>query len=192
MDIRLLRYFAVLADELHFGRAAARLHISQPPLSQQIRLLEDELGTALFTRSQHRVELTEAGKTLKEQVPLVFAQFERAVDLARCAGRGEVGNLEIGIISSAMVTSIGILLGPICQGHVQLTRRYSRFVCRRMVVMSSLSSSACSTSLVIVTTSALLSGQMKWLVSKRLIISQKPLPSQKRILMRSRRRFPKM
>ena len=110
MDIRLLRYFAVLADELHFGRAAARLHISQPPLSQQIRLLEEELGTALFTRSQHRVELTEAGKTLKEQVPLVFAQFERAIDLARCAGRGEVGNLEIGIISSAMVDAIPLAL----------------------------------------------------------------------------------
>jgi DNA-binding transcriptional LysR family regulator len=91
MDIRLLRYFAVLADELHFGRAAARLHISQPPLSQQIRILEEEMGTALFTRSQHRVELTEAGKTLKEQVPLIFAQFERAIDLTRCAGVAKWG-----------------------------------------------------------------------------------------------------
>jgi Transcriptional regulator len=89
MDIRLLRYFAVLADELHFGRAAARLHISQPPLSQQIRILEEEMGTALFMRSQHRVELTDAGKTLKEQVPLIFAQFERAIDLTRCAGEAK-------------------------------------------------------------------------------------------------------
>ena len=111
MDIRLLRYFAVLADELHFGRAAARLHISQPPLSQQIRILEEEMGTALFMRSQHRVELTEAGKTLKEQAPLIFAQFERAIDLTRCAGRGEVGSLEIGIISSAMVEPIPHTLG---------------------------------------------------------------------------------
>ena len=90
MDMRVLRYFAVLADELHFGRAAA-LHISQPPLSQQIRLLEEQLGTALFVRSQHRVELTEAGKTLKEQVPLIVAQFDRAIDLTRCAGAAKWG-----------------------------------------------------------------------------------------------------
>lgn len=103
MNLRLLKYFGVLADELHFGRAAARLHISQPPLSQQIRLLEEELGTPLFERSHHRVELTVAGRTLKEQVPLVFEQFERALDLARQAGRGQLGELAIGMISSVMV-----------------------------------------------------------------------------------------
>jgi DNA-binding transcriptional LysR family regulator len=120
MDLRLLRYFAVLADELHFGRAAARLHISQPPLSQQIRLLEEEMGAALFIRSQHRVELTEAGKTLKEQAPLIFAQFERAIDLTRCAGRGEVGNLEIGIISSAMIDPLPHLLHTFAEAHPRL------------------------------------------------------------------------
>jgi DNA-binding transcriptional LysR family regulator len=120
MDMRLLRYFAVLADELHFGRAAARLHISQPPLSQQIRILEEEMGTALFLRSQHRVELTEAGKTLKEQAPLIFAQFERAIDLTRCAGRGEVGSLEIGVISSAMVEPIPRSLGVFARKHPQV------------------------------------------------------------------------
>ncbi|NLP62832.1 LysR substrate-binding domain-containing protein [Paraburkholderia sacchari] len=120
MDLRLLRYFAALADELHFGRAAARLHISQPPLSQQIRLLEEELGTALFIRSQHRVELTEAGKTLSKQVPLIFAQFERAIDLTRCAGRGEMGNLAVGIISSAMVAPIPRALGVFASRHPQV------------------------------------------------------------------------
>jgi len=103
MDLRLLRYFSVLADELHFGRAANRLHMSQPPLSQQIRLLEEEIGTPLFERSHHRVELTAAGRTLKEQVPLVFAQLQRALDLTRQTGRGELGELEIGMISSVMV-----------------------------------------------------------------------------------------
>ncbi|KZE34347.1 LysR family transcriptional regulator [Crenobacter luteus] len=103
MDIRLLRYFSVLAEELHFGRAATRLHMSQPPLSQQIRQLEDVIGTPLFVRSHHRVELTAAGRTLKEQVSLVFTQLERAIDLTRQAGRGQLGELEIGMMSSTMV-----------------------------------------------------------------------------------------
>lgn len=103
MDLRLLRYFSVLADELHFGRAATRLHMSQPPLSQQIRQLEEEIGTPLFARSHHRVELTAAGKTLKEQAPLVFEQLGRALDLTRQTGRGQLGELEIGMISSVMV-----------------------------------------------------------------------------------------
>ena len=103
MDIRLLRYFSVLADELHFGRAAARLHISQPPLSQQIRLLEEKIGAPLFIRSHHNVKLTAAGEKLKEQVPLVFEQLNRAIDLTQQVGRGHVGKLELGIISSVMV-----------------------------------------------------------------------------------------
>lgn len=117
MDIRVLRYFSVLADELHFGRAAARLHISQPPLSQQIRLLEEEMGTALFVRSQHRVSLTDAGRALKEQAPLVFAQFERAIELTRAAGRGEVGRLEIGVLSSVMVGAIPRALHTLAEHH---------------------------------------------------------------------------
>jgi len=103
MDLRLLRYFMALAEELHFGRAATRLHICQPPLSQQIRLLEEELGTPLFERSHHRVELTAAGQVLKEQAPLVFEQLNRALDLTRQTGRGQLGELEIGMISSVMV-----------------------------------------------------------------------------------------
>lgn len=103
MDLRLLRYFSVLAEELHFGRAATRLNISQPPLSQQIRLLEEQIGAPLFKRSHHLVELTAAGRTLKGQVPLVFEQLERALDVTRQTARGQVGELEIGMISSVMV-----------------------------------------------------------------------------------------
>ncbi len=103
VDLRLLRYFSVLAEELHFGRAAARLHISQPPLSQQIKVLERDLQTQLFVRTHHHVELTSAGRMLKEQVQHVFEQFERAVTLTRQAGRGEIGRLEVGMISSVMI-----------------------------------------------------------------------------------------
>ncbi|MGE8319717.1 MAG: LysR substrate-binding domain-containing protein [Comamonas sp.] len=103
MDLRLLRYFAVLAEELHFGRAAARLHISQPPLSKQIRLLEEELGTPLFLRSQRRVDLTAAGLALKAQAALVFRQMDQAVDVTRQAGLGLWGPLRIGVVSSVML-----------------------------------------------------------------------------------------
>lgn len=103
IDLRSLRYFAVLAEELHFGRAAARLHMSQPPLSLAIRQLEERLEVPLFVRSHHRVELTEAGQMLQQQVPLVFDQLERAVDRTRQTGRGLMGRLEIGVISSSLV-----------------------------------------------------------------------------------------
>lgn len=117
MDLRLLRYFSVLAEELHFGRAAARLHISQPPLSQQIRLLEEELGTQLFERTHHRVELTAAGLVFKEQVPLVFQQLSRALDLTRQTGRGQLGELEIGMISSVMVGVLPNVLHLYCERY---------------------------------------------------------------------------
>lgn len=102
-NLRTLRYFLVLADELHFGRAASRLNMSQPPLSQQIRQLEDQLGTELFHRNHHGVALTPAGKVFREQVPLVFEQLERAVNIARLTARGQLGRLDIGVISSSLV-----------------------------------------------------------------------------------------
>ncbi len=82
-DLRTLRYFLIVADELHFGRAAVRLNMSQPPLSQQIRQLEDRLEVALFKRSHHNVELTAAGPALKEQAPLIFQQLEKAIATTR-------------------------------------------------------------------------------------------------------------
>jgi len=105
-ELRLLRYFSVLADELHFGRAAARLSMSQPPLSQQIRVLEEKIGAPLFDRNRHGVALTPAGQTLKEQVPFVFTQLAHAIDLTRKTARGQHGKLEIGTVSSAMVQLI--------------------------------------------------------------------------------------
>ncbi|MDQ3202888.1 MAG: LysR substrate-binding domain-containing protein [Pseudomonadota bacterium] len=123
MDLRLLRYFMALAEELHFGRAATRLHICQPPLSQQIRLLEEELGTPLFERSHHRVELTAAGQMLKEQAPLVFEQLNRALDLTRQTGRGQLGELEIGMISSVMVGVLPQALHLFCERYPHVSLR---------------------------------------------------------------------
>ncbi|OIS90417.1 LysR substrate-binding domain-containing protein [Brucella cytisi] len=102
-DLRTLRYFLIVADELHFGRAAVRLNMSQPPLSQQIRQLEDRLEVALFKRSHHNVELTAAGLALKEQAPLIFQQLEKAIATTRMTAAGSIGRLDIGVISSSLV-----------------------------------------------------------------------------------------
>ena len=101
MELRHLRYFVAVAEELHFGRAAARLHIAQPPLSQQIRDLEHELGAALFTRTTRRVELTPAGRVLLAEARHVLEQTERTVRAVQRATRGEVGQLTIGFVPSA-------------------------------------------------------------------------------------------
>ncbi|MBW4474283.1 MAG: LysR family transcriptional regulator [Stenomitos rutilans HA7619-LM2] len=104
MELRHLHYFIAVAEELHFSRAAERLHISQPPLSQQIRDLEEELGVKLFERTKRHVHLTEAGKVFLERSYLVLAQLEQAIAVTQQIGRGEVGRLAIGFVSSAMYT----------------------------------------------------------------------------------------
>lgn len=101
LELRHLRYFVAVADELHFGRAAERLHISQPPLSMQIRALEDILGTALFHRTQRRVSLTKAGEIFVREARQILDRAEGAILAAQRAARGEVGELAIGFVSSA-------------------------------------------------------------------------------------------
>ena len=97
MDIRQLRYFVALAEELHFGRAAARLHIAQPALSQQIRTLERELGMQLFERTNRRVFLTDAGARLLTEATAVIARFDEAVANMQRVRVGELGTLRIGL-----------------------------------------------------------------------------------------------
>jgi DNA-binding transcriptional LysR family regulator len=125
VELRHLRYFVAVAEELHFGRAAARLRIAQPPLSRQIHALEGEIGTELFDRSRRRVELTRAGKVLLDEVRRTFAQIDRAVDLARRAGRGESGALSIGFVSAVTHTSLPVILRAFRRnfGHVELYLR---------------------------------------------------------------------
>jgi DNA-binding transcriptional LysR family regulator len=103
-DLRHFRYFATLAEELHFGRAAARLHITQPGLSQQIQALEREIGVPLLDRTSRRVRLTAAGQTLFEESRRMLAQVERVVTLTRRTGAGDIGRLAIGAVESATYT----------------------------------------------------------------------------------------
>ncbi len=110
MELRHLHYFIAVAEELHFSRAAERLHISQPPLSQQIRDLEEELGVKLFERTKRQVHLTEAGNVFLEHSYLVLAQLEQAIEATQRIGRGEVGRLAIGFVDSAMYTVLPEIL----------------------------------------------------------------------------------
>ncbi len=97
LELRHLRYFLAVADTLHFGRAAERLGMSQPPLSQQIRQLETLLGAQLFVRSHRRVQLTPAGEVLLEQARDILQRVDKAVDTVQRAQRGESGELRIGL-----------------------------------------------------------------------------------------------
>src|SRR3712207_6662350 len=98
MELRHLRYFVAVAEELHFGRAAARLGIAQPPLSAQIRRLEELLGARLLERTSRSVALTEAGRAFLATSRDVLAQLARGAEAARLLERGELGTLTIGYV----------------------------------------------------------------------------------------------
>src|ERR1700740_3453129 len=96
MELRHLRYFVAVAEELHFTRAAARLGIKQPPLSSQIRQLEREMGTPLFRRETRGVKLTEAGALLFDEARRILDQVERAKVGVQSRARGETGHIHLG------------------------------------------------------------------------------------------------
>ena len=100
-ELRLLRYFVAVAEELHFGRAAARLQIAQPSLSRAIRDLERMLDTELFTRTKRSVRLTDAGRALVAEAPRALAEVERVCEHATSVGLGEAGELRLGFLPSA-------------------------------------------------------------------------------------------
>src|ERR687884_517488 len=102
MELRHLRYFVAVAEELHFRRAAQRLHMSQPPLSDAIRDLEAIVGVTLLERSRQRVALTVAGEAFLADARRVLADVTRAVELARRIGQGQRGLLRLSFVGSAM------------------------------------------------------------------------------------------
>lgn len=110
MELRHLRYFVVVAEELHFGRAATRLSIVQPSLSQQIHQLEDELGFPLLRRTKRSVELTDAGQVFFEKAQQILAQVQEAKRAAQRAYRGEVGRLVLGYVSSSTYDLLPMML----------------------------------------------------------------------------------
>ncbi|WP_281690377.1 LysR family transcriptional regulator [Pseudonocardia thermophila] len=102
MELRQLRYFVAVAEHLHYGKAAKALHIAQPPLSQQIRRLEDDLGVQLLTRTSRRVELTEHGVHLLEAARRALAEADAVRDLACGLRSGSAGRLRIGFVASVL------------------------------------------------------------------------------------------
>jgi DNA-binding transcriptional LysR family regulator len=101
VELRHLRAFVVLAEELNFTRAAVRLHLAQQALSAQIRQCEERIGARLFDRTTRSVRLTGAGRAFMQRVPSVLADLDQAVEAARAAARGETGQLTVGIAATA-------------------------------------------------------------------------------------------
>ena len=110
IELRHLRYFVAVAEELHFGRAALKLNLAQPPLSQQIRQLEEILGYPLFNRTSRSVKLTAAGAVYLERTRKVLQAVERDVVEMRKVAGGDLGLLHIGFVSSAMLTRLPVIL----------------------------------------------------------------------------------
>jgi DNA-binding transcriptional LysR family regulator len=111
LELRHLRYFVAVAEELHFSRAAQRLRMAQPPLSQQIRKLEEHIGYPLFTRNSRMVALTAAGEALLERSRYILRRLDEDLESVRRVGRGEIGTLTVGFIGSAMLTDLPGLIG---------------------------------------------------------------------------------
>jgi DNA-binding transcriptional LysR family regulator len=120
MDLKRLRYFVAVAEELHFGRAAKKLRMTQPPLSQQIQLLEEELGMMLFHRTRRHVELTNIGKVFLAEARTLLKQSEDAVARTRRVQRGETGRLSIGWMPWSVLTPLPYMIRAFCQRYPEV------------------------------------------------------------------------
>lgn len=101
MDIKKLHYFIAVAEELHFNRAAEKLNMTQPPLSQQIQALEEELGVKLLERNKRQVRMTAAGAVFLEEAKLILSQLERSIQTTQLVSQGMIGNLNLAFVDSA-------------------------------------------------------------------------------------------
>lgn len=110
MELRHLRYFVCVAEEQNIGRAALRLHISQPPLTRQIQQLEEQVGALLFRRTSRGVELTDAGRVLYDEARSILAQAERAAERTHKAALGRLGRIDVAIFGSGIFGVIPQLL----------------------------------------------------------------------------------
>ena len=120
VDVRQLRYFAAVAEELHFGRAAQRLNISQPPLSVQVRSLEKELGVQLLTRTSQRVELTEAGRIVLRDAYRILEQVEQLKSNARRASAEAPVKLRIGVIATLLDGVLPDIIKAFTRDHTDI------------------------------------------------------------------------
>lgn len=123
MRFRQLQYFVAVAEELHFGRAASRLHMSQPPLSQQIRLLEEDLGVRLFDRTSQRVALTREGTFLLREAREILQRLSSARSALAAMARGEAGTLRVGYVDAVPIGALVRVMARFHDGlpHVELT-----------------------------------------------------------------------
>lgn len=117
MEIQQLRVFLAVAEELHFGRAAQRLHMAQPPVSRIVRQLEQELGTDLFIRSTRSVRLTAAGAALMGPASEILAATQRAASVALMAGRGETGTVTLAYAGASTHILVGVLARRLRKAH---------------------------------------------------------------------------
>ena len=112
-----MEYFVAVAEELHFGRAALRMNISQPPLSMQIRKLEEELGTRLFRRTSRKVALTEAGRVLLGRAREILGKIAQAASEVRAVGEGSIGRVVVGFVGPAMESGLSEAIRAFRERH---------------------------------------------------------------------------
>jgi DNA-binding transcriptional LysR family regulator len=132
-EIRQLRYFLAVAEELHFGRAARRLHMAQPPLSQQIRRLEETIGYPLFFRTSRAVRLTPAGEFLLVRTRQILGKMHNDLESVRAVARGETGTLNLGFVGSAMLTSLPSILSRYRKLYPKVDLKLKEYYTSRLI-----------------------------------------------------------